>query len=94
VGLGAALVAKVPSGGAGSEGKSATNQVLKDVEKCPKMSMFQEERSMSKTTNATKDPMQVAAGQLKRIAKRNQAKPKGPLASATKKLIKAMQPKG
>lgn len=48
---------------------------------------------MSKDTNATKGPMQIAAGQLKKIAKLNQATPKGSLASATKKLVKAMQPK-
>ncbi|MFZ2855789.1 MAG: hypothetical protein WAZ34_16950 [Rhodocyclaceae bacterium] len=49
---------------------------------------------MSKTTSATKGATQVAAGQLKKIAKRNEATPKGPLASSAKKLVKAMQPKG
>lgn len=48
---------------------------------------------MSKDTNAMKGATQVAAGQLKKIAKRNESTPKGPLASATKKLVKAMQPK-
>ena len=48
---------------------------------------------MSKPTNAPKSATQVAAGQLKKIAKRNESTPKGAMAGATKKLIRAMQPK-
>ena len=48
---------------------------------------------MSKPTNAPKSAAQVAAGQLKKIAKRNDSAPKGVLAVVTKGLVKAMQPK-
>ena len=49
--------------------------------------------TMSKDTKAPKGAIQAAAGQLKKIAKRNEATPKGPMAGATTKLIKAMQAK-
>ena len=48
---------------------------------------------MNKATNAPKSAAQVAAGQLKKIAKRNESTPKGAMAGVTKKLVRAMQPK-
>ena len=48
---------------------------------------------MSKEKKPVKGVIQVATAQLAKIAKRNEATPKGVMAVVAKGLIKAMQPK-